>query len=208
MRKSNGKISSSQTKPTGSAASREMMALAADSKQALRESSAGAVLKCNVENVYPKPDLRLYGIRKDGSRYLVPDFTRQEKSSPRSRAHSIYLSAQVFDAEVLRKYNEDGFRVHDDQEDDAHLFQHPYHYNQERQDVRAARKLPASGRQSFEFECVSSVDVTATTNLTKAVALLYTPTAETKNFFRSSATPISASLTSGFLLLLLISSAL
>ena len=198
-RRTSGRISSSPT------ASREMMALAADSK--LRDSSAGAVLKCNVENVYPKPDLRLYGIRRDGSRYLLPDSTRQEKSAPQSRAHSVYLSAQVFDAEVLRKYNEDGFRVHDDQED-AHLFQHPYHYNQERQDVRDARKLPAPSRQSFEFECVSSVDVTATTNLTKAVSLMYTPSAETKNFFRSSATLLSLPSGCRLLLLVLLSSAL
>lgn len=181
-----------------------MMALAADSKQ--RDSSAGALLKCSVENVYPKPDLRLYGIRRDGSRYLLSDASRQEKSLPQSRAHSLYLSAQVFDAEALRKFNEDGFHVHDDQED-ARLFQHPYHYNQERQDEHSiARKPTASTRQSFEFECVSSVDVSGTSNLTKAVALLYTPSAETKNFFRSSATAIS--LTSGCILLLVSSAAL
>lgn len=177
-----------------------LAALAADSKQTLRESAAGAVLKCNVENVYPKPDLRLYGIRRDGSRYLLPDSSRQEKSSPVTRAHSLYLSAQVFDDELLRKYNEDGFRDHDDhqQQEDGEaggqLFQHPYHYNQEGQDVlRATRKSPASTRQqqSFQFECVSSIDLTATSNLTKAVALLYTPTAETKNFLLSSADMIS-----------------
>lgn len=190
-----------------SATNREMMALAVDSKQ--RALQSGAVLKCSVENVFPKPDLRLYGIRRDGSRYLLPDAVRQEKAWTQSRAHSVYLSAQVFDGDVLRQYNEESGLIPGSEDSDSAdpRFQHPYHYNQERQEVRSVQKQqpPPLSRQSFQFECVSSVDVRGPTNLTKAVALTYTPSEETKNFFRSSTLPVRPSLTSGFLLLLLVS---
>lgn len=208
QRKPNVRMPGSPPKHTASSATnREMMALAVDSKQ--RVSQSGAVLKCSVENVFPKPDLRLYGIRRDGSRYLLPDTVRQEKAWTQSRAHSVYLSAQVYDADVLRQYNEDSGGMIPGSEDSDSAdprFQHPYHYNQERQEVRTVQKPPHQppplSRQSFQFECVSSVDVRGPTNLTKAVALTYTPSEETKNFFRSSTLPVCPSLTSGFLLLL------
>lgn len=194
------------------------MALATDSKQTAKDNAPGAVLRCNVENVYPKPDVSLHGIRKDGSRYSLSEATKQEKYHPQSRAHSVYLSAHVSDADVLKRFNEDGLRMHDadgdsdtditgDREGDR-LFRHPYHYNQERQEVRQreGRQQPqVSGRHSFQFECISSLDfASGTGNLTRAVSLTYTPNAETKNFFRSSSTPLLPSQTSGLFSLLLL----
>ena len=203
---SSSATNTAKTTAAGSSSQREMMALAADAKQSPRDSSPGILLKCAVENVFPKPELHLFGVRKDGSKYLLTDTTRQDKTWPRSRAHSAYLSAPVFDAELVRRFHEDGLQVAEEQEDSASPFRHPYHYQQERQERRTTQHLQPSTRQSFQFECVSSVDVKGASNLTKVVALMYTPSAETKHFFRSSAptTQTSCSLLLLLLLLLLV----
>ena len=82
--------------------------------------SPGAILRCAVENVFPKPDLIIYAIRKDSTRYpITENVRRREEVSPGNRAHSVYLSAQIFDSEISRKYLEDGY----------HSYSPSYNYN-------------------------------------------------------------------------------
>lgn len=113
--------------------------------------SPSAILKCGVENVFPKPDLMIYAIRKDGSKYLLTEnVRRREESLPGNRAHSVYLSAQIFDSEVTKKYLEDGYHTyssnynyHPSSSLTSYTDQHPFH-------PKSSSSL-SSSKSSFDY---------------------------------------------------------
>lgn len=160
----------------------------------MNDASPDAILRCAVENVYPKPELTIYGVRRDGSRYpITENIRRREEVSQSNRAHSVYLSAQIFDSEVNRKYLEDAYHpyssvynYHQLSSDHSSIFtgdQHPFHPPRL---TEQGYQLPVSSSpppnlssttpSSYQFECVSTIDVKLNTgNLTQASALTYTP---------------------------------
>ena len=179
------------------------------------DMSPGAILRCSVENVFPKPDLMIYAFRKDGSKYpLTSNVRRREELLPANRAHSVYLSAQIFDSEIRRKYLEDGYHTYSpnyNYHPSSPIFtdqQHPFHPpfdHQSSKSPSSSSSLPSQlstvdnlNNPSYRFDCVSTIDVKLITgNLTKASSITYTPASlnarEDSDFFnfKSSATSSS-----------------
>ena len=183
------------------------------------DMSPGAILRCAVENVFPKPDLMIYAFRKDGSRYpLTANIRRREELLPGNRAHSVYLSAQIFDSEISRKYLEDGYHTYSPNynyhpsspiftsDQHSHLHPHsPLDHSSDHLTPSIPPNLSSNNNNnnnnndhpSYRFDCVSTIDVKLSTgNLTKASSITYTPASltarEGSEFFNFKSTSTSA----------------
>lgn len=121
-------------------------------------TSSGSMLKCLVDNVFPAPEVVIYGVRKDGSRYQVSNTIKRLDNS-------VSVTALLDDDEVVKNY----------EEQDIQDSQHPFHYSQQyHHSIPGVVKSNSS--KPYQFECIYSMDVNnGVKNYTRVSSMTYSP---------------------------------
>jgi hypothetical protein len=149
--------------------------LMTSSSSVLSSSPSGSILRCFVENVYPVPEVMIFGVRRDGTRYRLLNTMRREEGT--NNTNSVYLTTAIDDLEVMRRYEEDGHSLTEEHFES----QHPFHYSQQSIPGVHARSAsnPSSSLRSppvYQFECIYSMDINnGVKNYTRVSSMTYSP---------------------------------